>query len=164
MNLFTAWKDKKTGQPTLMTAPLDGTILAGVTRSSILALARERLGPEGWQVKEEKYTMQEVSDAADEGRLLEVFGSGTAAVISPVRRISWKERLVPCGLADDVEAGPIAQQMKDWIEGIQTGEEEHEWRLVFMSRGSCSSANDFAVMSCNNLLQASMALNALPLT
>jgi len=130
MNLFTAWKDKETGQPTLITAPLDGTILAGVTRDSILALAKERLGPKGWKIEEKKYTMQEVSDASDEGRLLEVFGSGTAAVISPVRRISWKGSLVPCGLSDDIEAGPIAQQMKDWIEGIQRGDEEHEWSHI----------------------------------
>ena len=131
MNLFTAWKDKETGQPTLVTAPLDGTILEGVTRDSILALARERLAPQGWSIEERKYTMQEISDAADEGRILEIFGAGTAAVVSPVRRISWKGRLLNCGLPEDQEAGPIAQQMKDWIEGIQRGEEEgHEWRSV----------------------------------
>lgn len=131
MNLFTAWKDKETGQNTLITAPLDGTILEGVTRDSILALARERLEPQGWKVEERKYTMQEISDAADEGRILEIFGAGTAAVVSPVRRISWKGRLLNCGLPEDQEAGPIAQQMKDWIEGIQRGEEEgHEWSHI----------------------------------
>jgi branched-chain amino acid aminotransferase len=57
--------------------------------------------------------MKEVADAADEGRMMEVFGTGTAAIVSPVRRISWRGRLVDCGLADNVEAGPIAQQMKD---------------------------------------------------
>jgi branched-chain amino acid aminotransferase len=57
--------------------------------------------------------MKEVADAADEGRMMEVFGAGTAAIVSPVRRISWRGRLVDCGLADNVEAGPIAQQMKD---------------------------------------------------
>ena len=45
MNLFVAMKTKETGQPELVTAPLDGTILEGVTRDSILALARERLAP-----------------------------------------------------------------------------------------------------------------------
>jgi branched-chain amino acid aminotransferase len=128
MNLFLAVKDKETGVNELITSPLDGTILKGVTRSSILGLARERLEPKGWKVSERKYTMPEMAEAADEGRLLEVFGSGTAAVISPVRRISWKGRLVECGLEDNVEAGPIAQQMKDWIEGIQYGDEEHAWR------------------------------------
>jgi branched-chain amino acid aminotransferase len=130
MNLFTAMKDKETGQPTLLTAPLDGTILEGVTRDSVLGLARERLVPQGWKVEERKYTMQEVADASDSGRLLEIFGSGTAAIVSPVRRISWKGRLVQCGLEDNVEAGPIATQMKDWVESIMYGDEEHKWRLV----------------------------------
>lgn len=128
MNLFTVMKDKETGQPTLLTAPLDGTILEGVTRDSVLGLARERLVPKGWKVEERKYTMQEIADAADSGRLLEIFGSGTAAIVSPVRRISWKGRLVSCGLEDNVEAGPIASQMKDWVENIMYGDEEHKWR------------------------------------
>ncbi|KAF2401311.1 branched-chain amino acid aminotransferase II [Trichodelitschia bisporula] len=130
MNLFVAMKDPKTGKPELATAPLDGTILEGVTRDSVLALARERLVPQGWTVSERKVRMQEVADAADDGRLLEIFGAGTAAVVSPVRRIGWKGRQVTCGLPDDREAGPVAQQMKDWIEAIQYGDEEHPWSVV----------------------------------
>jgi branched-chain amino acid aminotransferase len=128
MNLFVAMKNKETGQPELLTAPLDGTILEGVTRDSVLGLARERLVPKGWKVDERKVTMKELSDATDEGRMMEVFGAGTAAIVSPVRRISWKGRLVECGLADNVEAGPIALQMKDWMEAIQYGDEDHHWR------------------------------------
>ncbi|OCK86377.1 branched-chain amino acid aminotransferase II [Lepidopterella palustris CBS 459.81] len=127
MNLFAAMKNKETGQKELLTAPLDGTILEGVTRDSILALARERLEPKGWKVLERKFTMKEIADATDEGRMLEVFGAGTAAVVSPVRKISWKGRMVECGLSENQEAGPIAQQMKDWMEGIQYGDEEHPW-------------------------------------
>ncbi|ORY06491.1 aminotransferase [Clohesyomyces aquaticus] len=127
MNLFAAIKDRETGQKELLTAPLDGTILEGVTRDSILGLARERLEPQGWKISERKFTMQDIADAADEGRLMEVFGAGTAAVVSPVRKISWKGRLVECGLADNVEAGPIAQEMKDWMEAIQYGDIEHAW-------------------------------------
>jgi branched-chain amino acid aminotransferase len=137
MNLFAAIKDKETGQPELMTAPLDGTILEGVTRDSILTLARERLVPQGWKVSEKKFTMKELAEASEEGRMLEVFGAGTAAVVSPVRRISWKGLLVQCGLHDNQEAGPIAQQMKDWIEGIQYGEEEHIWRYVLGTPVHC---------------------------
>lgn len=128
MNLFAAVKDKESGKNVLMTAPLDGTILEGVTRDSILGLAKERLVPQGWEIQERKFTMGELADAADEGRMLEVFGAGTAAVVSPVRKISWKGRLVGCGLKEGQEAGPIAQQMKDWIEGIQYGDEDHPWR------------------------------------
>ncbi|KAK2748718.1 branched-chain-amino-acid transaminase bat2 [Myotisia sp. PD_48] len=128
MNLFIAMKNKETGRNELLTAPLDGTILEGVTRDSVLALARERLGPEGWGVVERKVTMAEIALAAKDGRLLEVFGAGTAAIVSPVRNISWKGQLVDCGLKKDEEAGKVALQMKDWIEGIQYGDEAHPWR------------------------------------
>ncbi|KAF2862742.1 branched-chain amino acid aminotransferase II [Piedraia hortae CBS 480.64] len=128
MNLFACIKGKD-GQPELVTAPLDGTILEGVVRDSILALARERLVPEGWKVCERKFTMREVAEAADEGRLMEIFGSGTAAVVSPVRSISWRDRTIDCGLPADVEVGKVTKRMKDWIEGIQYGEEEHPWSV-----------------------------------
>jgi len=130
MNMFAAIKNKETGQNELVTAPLDGTILEGVTRDSVLSLAREKLAPEGWIISERKYTMGELSDAAKDGRLLEAFGAGTAAVVSPVRNISWKGNLVDCGLKSGEEAGPIAQKMKDWIEARQYGDEEHEWSYV----------------------------------
>lgn len=127
MNFFAAFRDKITGKPTLMTAPLDGTILEGVVRDSILDLARERLIPEGWDVREEKFTMQDLASASDEGRLIEAFGTGTAAVVSPVRNISWKGRFIDCGLREGSEVGDITKRMKDWIEGIQYGDEEHPW-------------------------------------
>lgn len=129
MNLFVAMKDQD-GNPELITAPLDGTILEGVTRDSILGLARERLVPKGWKVSERKLTMGQVAEASEDGRLMEVFGTGTAALVSPVRKISWKGKMVDCGLAEDAEVGPITLQMKDWIEAIQYGEEEHPWSLV----------------------------------
>lgn len=128
MNLFIALKDKETGQHELVTAPLDGTILDGVTRDSVLGLARERLAPKGWKVSERKITMREIAGASEEGRLVEVFGSGTAAIVSPVRNISYKGKLVNCGLKEDEEAGEVTLQMKKWIEGIQYGDEEHPWR------------------------------------
>lgn len=128
MNLFVALKNKETGQNELITPPLDGTILEGVTRDSVLTLARERLAPKGWKISEHKLTMSEVAQAADEGRLIEVFGAGTAAIVSPVRNISWNGRLVDCGLKKDEEAGKVALEMKNWIEGIQYGDEEHPWR------------------------------------
>lgn len=127
MNFFAAVKDRESGTKQLWTAPLDGTILDGVTRDSILALARERLAPEGWEVLERKFTMAELANAADEGRLLEAFGAGTAAVVSPVRRISWRARMVECGLAEGVEAGEVARRILGWVEGIQGGREEHAW-------------------------------------
>lgn len=129
MNLFTAFKDKHTGQKELVTAPLDGTILEGVTRDSILALARERLEPEGWKISERKYTMREMTEAEADGRLIEVFGAGTAAIVSPVRHISWNNRMINCGLKEDEESGEIATRMKNWIEDIQYGTEPHPWSV-----------------------------------
>ena len=134
MNMFVAMKNKETGQKELYTAPLDGTILDGVTRSSVLDLARERLMPQGWAVREEKFTMFQVEDAAKDGRLLEAFGAGTAAVVSPVRQISWNGKLISCGLKPDEEAGEVAKSMKDWIEEIQVGSvPEHQWSHVVPS-------------------------------
>lgn len=128
MNLFVAMRNARTGARELWTAPLDGTILEGVTRDSILGLAREKLVPDGWVVREEKFTMGEVARAADEGRLLEAFGAGTAAVVSPVREVSWRGRRIGCGLKAGEEAGEIAANMKDWIEARQYGDDDHEWR------------------------------------
>lgn len=130
MNLFVAIKDKVTGEKELCTAPLDGTILDGVTRDTVLGLARERLVPEGWKVSERNVRMAEVDEASREGRLLEVFGSGTAAVVSPVRKIGWRGKLVDCGLPKGEEAGELAVRLKDWIEGIQYGDEKHPWRYA----------------------------------
>ncbi|KAI9677058.1 MAG: Mitochondrial branched-chain amino acid (BCAA) aminotransferase [Caeruleum heppii] len=127
MNFFVAWRNQQTGQKELLTAPLDGTILEGVTRDSILALAKEKLEPQGWNVREERFTMPDIARAADEGRLIEAFGAGTAAVVSPVRKISWKGRLIDMGLPEGEEAGEVAASMKGWIEGRQYGDEEHEW-------------------------------------
>lgn len=129
MNMFVVLKDKKTGQKELITAPLDGTILEGVTRDSVLALARERLVPEGWKVTERKYTMNELYEASQDGRLVEAFGAGTAAIVSPIRTIAWKGKHVECGLKETEESGETALRVKEWIEAIQYGEEEHEWSV-----------------------------------
>ncbi|CCX32171.1 aminotransferase [Pyronema domesticum] len=132
MNLFTCWVNKE-GVKEMVTAPLDGTILEGVTRDSILALAKEHLGKEGWKITERKYTIKEVADAADEGRLLEAFGAGTAAVVSPVRRIAWDggangvQRDINVPLPEGKEAGPIAERVWKWMEGIQYGDIKSDW-------------------------------------
>ena len=129
MNLFAAFR-KKDGTKELVTPPLDGTILEGVTRDSILELARERLVPEGWEVNERRYRMREVADAARDGRLLEVFGAGTAVVIAPVRSIAWKGDVIDCNLPPGEEAGELAKRLTGWIHAIQYGDEEHPWSVV----------------------------------
>ena len=79
-NFFVVWKTRD-GQTQLVTAPLaDKIILDGVTRGSIIELAAERLNGQ-LEIVERKYTMNEVEEAADEGRLLEAFAAGTAVRI-----------------------------------------------------------------------------------
>lgn len=130
MNFFACVREKGTGRKMLWTAPLDGTILEGVTRESVLELARERLGKEeGWVIEEKDFTMRELAEAADEGRLMEAFGTGTAAVVSPVRMINWRGRDLQCGLKDGEEAGEVAARMKEWIEEIMYGDVEHRWSV-----------------------------------
>ncbi|KAF7846353.1 hypothetical protein BT93_L4507 [Corymbia citriodora subsp. variegata] len=124
MNLFIALKDKETGQKELITAPLDGTILEGVTRDSVLALARERMEKDGWKISERYLRMSELAAAQEEGRLIEVFGAGTAAIVAPIRKILWKEKMIDCGLQETEEAGAVAMQMKNWMEAIQYGEDD----------------------------------------
>ena len=81
-NFFVIWRTAGEGKLQLVTAPLDDKIiLDGVTRRSVLELARERLGGK-LEVVERNYTMSEVENAAEEGRLLEAFAAGTA-VYSP---------------------------------------------------------------------------------
>lgn len=135
MNVFFAWTTPE-GKKELVTAPLDGTILNGVTRDSILALAREKLIPEGWQISERKFTMADVAKAADEGRLLEAFGAGTAAVVSPINKIHWdggiqtdaRDIVVP--LQEGKEAGPLAEKFWDWMAERQYGDVESDWSVV----------------------------------
>ena len=129
-NFFVAMVNQGTGQKELLTAPLDGTILEGVTRDSVLGLARERLTNMGWAVKERKISMKELVTAVEDGRMIEAFGTGTGATIIPIRSISYKGKLLNCGLNEDQEAGEVSTQMKTWIEGIQIGDEpDHHWSL-----------------------------------
>jgi branched-chain amino acid aminotransferase len=85
-NFFVLWRNKETNRLELITAPLtDKLILDGVTRRSVLELARERLtkagaveGLEDIDVVERKYTMDEIAEASEQGRLVEGFAAGTA--------------------------------------------------------------------------------------
>ncbi len=109
----------------LITPPLEqGTILAGVTRDSVLAIAR------GWglNVSERPVEIDELFTANEKGTLNEVFGTGTAAVISPVGELSYKGRTI---VINGGKIGSIAQKMYDTITGIQYGELEdtYGWNL-----------------------------------
>lgn len=126
MNLFVLWKTEK-GETELVTAPLDGTILEGVTRQSVLDLARK------WgdfKVSERHYTMPELSAAIKSNRVLEMFGAGTAATVSPVRSILYNDETlnVPVG---DGDAGAVAKRVLQELFDIQYGVvREHVWAPI----------------------------------
>ncbi|THH31984.1 hypothetical protein EUX98_g2204 [Antrodiella citrinella] len=97
MNTMVVFKQPN-GVTELVTPPLDGMILPGVTRDSVLALARDHISgqsapidglTEKLVVSERPVTMKEVKEASQDGRLVEFFGTGTAAVISTVDKIGY---------------------------------------------------------------------------
>lgn len=127
MNVFFVFK--KGDQFELVTAPLDGTILPGVTRDSTLRLAKTRLSS-NWSVNERPVTIYEVRDRAKLGEVVEAFGTGTAAIVSSINNIEFEgeQIAIPCG---DGRAGELTQKICDWIQGIQYGREEFEdWSRV----------------------------------
>jgi len=98
----------------LVTPSLNGSTLAGITRDTVLQLARDW----GIRVAERQISIDEVFTAVKNGRLSEVFGMGTAAVISPVCELAYKEEKLAIG---DGTVGPLAQRLFDDISAIQRG-------------------------------------------
>ena len=102
----------------VITAPLDsGTILPGVTRDSVIQLLKHW----GIPVTERRLALEEVVAAQKNGKLQEIFASGTAAVISPIGCLNIKGEEYPIG---DGEAGPLANRIYTDLYGIQTGKVE----------------------------------------
>ncbi len=101
-----------------------GTILAGVTRNSVIQLAKEM----GIKVSERRIKIQEIFEAHAAGKLQEAFGTGTAAVISPVGLFKYKGQEI---IVNNMEIGPLAQKFYDTITGIQYGEieDKHGWNV-----------------------------------
>ncbi|MBU2548693.1 MAG: branched-chain amino acid aminotransferase [Proteobacteria bacterium] len=107
----------------LVVPPLGGSILPGITRYTVLDLVREW---GGYRVSERHIAIDEVMDAARNGRLKEAFGAGTAAVISPVGWIVYKGEEVEVAGG---KTGPLAQKLYDEITSIQYGTKPdvHGW-------------------------------------
>lgn len=99
----------------LYTAPLEGTILPGITRDSMITVMKDW----GYKVNEVRFTIEDVFKASEEGRLEEVFATGTAAVISPVGELYWNDRHI---VINNNEIGELSQKLYDELYGIQTGE------------------------------------------
>jgi len=132
MNLFLLMKNEK-GEKELVTPPLDGSILPGVTRDSIISLAREWEPETGIKVVEKKMTMPQLRDAIKDNRMVEIFGAGTACIVSPVKCISYEgeDLQIPLDPENPKEqAGPFTRRLNKTILDIQYGEVEHPWSVV----------------------------------
>ena len=101
----------------LVTPPLLGTVLPGITRESVLALARS------WKIacSERRVSMEDMIEANKQGRLQEVFGCGTAAVISPVGTLKYGEQVITVA---DGQVGNVASRLYKALTDIQYGRAE----------------------------------------
>jgi len=109
----------------IVTPMLNGSILPGITRDSVIHLCKSW----GMTVEERKVSVDELIEAQKNGKLEEVFGSGTAAVISPVGKLRYMDDVMTIG---DGGIGPVSQKLYDTVTGIQNGtaEDPFGWALV----------------------------------
>ncbi|NLX19716.1 MAG: branched chain amino acid aminotransferase, partial [Desulfobulbus sp.] len=108
----------------LITPPLEGSILPGITRDSVLQLARDW----GYRVSERRLSIDEVIAAGKNGTLQESFGTGTAAVISPVGELVYQDERIRI---NNGAAGELATRLFEELQGIQFGshEDPYKWRV-----------------------------------
>ena len=99
---------------TVLTPELTGSVLPGITRKSCLELLKSW----GLKVEERLITAQELFDAGADGTLKEAWGTGTAAVISPIGEMGWGDQHV---VVNGGKIGPLAQRLYDTLTGIQWG-------------------------------------------
>lgn len=119
MNLFFVYKD---GQ--VVTPALDGTILRGITRKSVIQLIKDR----GIEIQERKFSLEEMRAGINSGEIVEVFACGTAAVITPVGQFKSREEVI--GSAD-AEPGELTASLREELTGIQYGRvnDRHGWMV-----------------------------------
>ena len=106
----------------IVTPALNGSILPGITRNSVLTLAVQL----GYEVEEKRLAIADIFDDIKSGKLTEAFGTGTAAVISPVGELCWKGEKLTVG---DGQIGQVSQKLYDTLTGIQYGKlpDENHW-------------------------------------
>lgn len=108
MNIMFAYGKK------IITPELNGSILPGITRDSILKLARQM----GYEASEERISIDDVFADIKTGKLTEAFGTGTAAVVSPIGRFCYKGETITVGNGN---IGQVTQSLYDQLTGIQFG-------------------------------------------
>jgi branched-chain amino acid aminotransferase len=107
----------------IITPALNGSILGGITRRTVIETAKDW----GLKVTERAISIDEVYDAHAKGQLEEVFGSGTAAVISPVGELSWKGQKI---VINNNKTGDFSQKLFDYVTGLQYGKVEDKFGWV----------------------------------
>jgi branched-chain amino acid aminotransferase len=123
MNFFLYWVNKN-GEKELITCNLNGEILPGVIRDSVLQLSKK------WGIKttEREFTIQELIEAQQEGRIFEAFGTGTAAIVCPVNNINYKGENYNMLKDTSQQLGELAGRLYNYLLDIQTGViKDQEW-------------------------------------
>lgn len=108
----------------IITAPCDGTVLPGVTRDSVIQLLKSW----GYVVEERPLAIDELMEAGRNKTLQEAFGTGTAAVISPIGELSYKGESI---IINDFQTGEITQRLYDTLTGIQWGKLEDSFHWTY---------------------------------
>lgn len=108
----------------IITPALEGSILPGVTRLSVIELLKDK----GYKVTERKISIDEVYDTYQKGTLEEMFGTGTAAVISPVGELAWDDKVM---IINNSQIGPVSAMLYNQLTDIQWGraEDKYGWTV-----------------------------------
>lgn len=108
----------------IITPSLEGSILPGITRASCIEVLKDM----GYKVNERKISIDELYEAHAQGKLEEAFGTGTAAVISPVGELNWNGNKITI---NENKIGEVSQKLYDTITGIQNGiiEDKFNWTV-----------------------------------
>lgn len=117
MNVFAVLRDR------ILTPPLTGTILPGVTRASVIALLRAM----GHVVEETRFTIDELMGAHERGDLREFFGTGTAATVTSVKSIRYHDRTASL---PPVPADGVGAQVRDRLVGLANGRDPDPYGWV----------------------------------
>eukprot|EP00038_Savillea_parva_P022949 m.39148 g.39148 ORF g.39148 m.39148 type:complete len:399 (+) comp5760_c0_seq1:106-1302(+) len=124
-NFFVHWVTPE-GQEEIVTAPLDGTILEGVTRQAVIDTLRQG----DITVSERKFTMSDLCSAIESGRIREVFSCGTAVTVTPIKEIVYQDKMYTIPIADG-EAGDLTKKLTKAIFDIQYGNvPDHDWAPI----------------------------------
>lgn len=116
MNIFFVLDDE------IVTPAINGSILEGITRKSVIDILKHY----GYKVRERRVSIDEICDAYDMGKLKEMFGTGTAAVISPIGSLKYNDKDV---VLDREKSGSISEFLYKTLTGIQRGQKNifNDW-------------------------------------